>query len=460
MNEDQFDIDDELLEDEQQSPKETIKRLWDENPLFKVGVVVVGVVLIYLAYSIFLSDDEDQLDMSRVPGAKTVTSAPGEEDTDPEYREALEAANKQRAEEAQRTGTSSLPTPIGSSDARIEAPTLEDMDGENPLEVWRRRSDAVNLDRDSFADGGPETSGPSEDFDLKNQQMNLTPHQQMQPRAPQQTVSAPKGNQENMERFAEQMRAIISTKQPPAPNLISMADYPSPYQQHLNQQQELAQMQSTSAAGEMQSTNAKTPYLEEDDSASGQEEKEKEKVIIPAGTIVYAQVLNALNSDIKSPVLAQILSGPLTGSRAIGSFERQDEYLVLSFERIVDGDDVYSTEAYALDTGTTLAGIRSDVDRHWVRRVVLPAAAEFITGMGAAIAESGSTTVTVDQGAAVSDETDLDTKQEIASGVEEASSKFADILGEEEKVEVTVTLNKGTPIGIVFTESIKEGDLE
>jgi intracellular multiplication protein IcmE len=171
-------------------------------------------------------------------------------------------------------------------------------------------------------------------------------------------------------------------------------------------------------------------------------------------------VLNALSSDIKSPVLAQILSGPLTGSRAIGSFERQDEYLVLSFERIVDGDDVYSTEAYALDTGTTLAGIRSDVDRHWVRRVVLPAAAEFITGMGSAIAESGSTTVTVDQGAAVSDETDLDTQQEIASGVEEASSKFAEILEEEEDVEVTVTLDKGTPIGIVFTESIKEGDLE
>jgi hypothetical protein len=60
----------------------------------------------------------------------------------------------------------------------------------------------------------------------------------------------------------------------------------------------------------------------------------------------------------------------------------------------------------------------------------------------------------------VSDETDLDTQQEIASGVEEASSKFAEILEEEEDVEVTVTLDKGTPIGIVFTESIKEGDLE
>ncbi|MGM0422109.1 MAG: TrbI/VirB10 family protein [Pseudomonadota bacterium] len=465
MSEDQFDIDDELLEDEQQGPKETIKRLWNENPLFKVGVVVVAIVAIYIGYSVFFSDDQANLDVSHVPGAQEVTSAPGEEDTDPEYQEALEDANRQRAEEATASGGSSLPTPIGSSDARIEAPNLEDLEGENPLDVWQRRSDAVDLGRDDFAeDDGPDSSGPSEDFDLEDSQMSLTPHRQMQPRMPQETVSAPKGDNENIERFAEQMRAIISTKQPPSPNLIALGEYPSPYQQYLNQQQEMATMQQSSTEEGAQSTGLSTPYLEDDvegdDALAQEEEEKKEKVIIPAGTIVYAQVLNALNSDINSPVLAQILSGPLTGSRAIGSFERQDEYLVLNFERIVDDDDVYGAEAYALDTGTTLAGIRSDVDRHWIRRVVLPAAAEFIAGMGTAVAEAGSTNVTVDQGAAVSEQSDLDTEQEIASGIESGAEKFSEILEGEDDVEITVTLKKGTPIGIVFTESIKEGDLE
>jgi|AntRauTorcE11897_2_1112592.scaffolds.fasta_scaffold03619_3 Ca-activated chloride channel family protein len=68
-------------------------------------------------------------------------------DVDPEYREALESANRQRADEARRSGTSSLPTPIGSSDARIQAPKLNNLEGTNPLEAWRRRSDAVNVGR-------------------------------------------------------------------------------------------------------------------------------------------------------------------------------------------------------------------------------------------------------------------------------------------------------------------------
>src|SRR5690606_12018046 len=52
-----------------------------------------------------------------------------------------------------------------------------------------------------------------------------------------------------------------------------------------------------------------------------------ENIIIPAGTIEYAQLVTEANTDAPGPVMAQIASGPLAGARLIGSFQSTDNYL-------------------------------------------------------------------------------------------------------------------------------------
>lgn len=115
------------------------------------GAVAACAMLVFVSYSTTMSGrGGGGIVQDKGANFATVASNISGEDTDPEYQEALEAANQQRAEQAERAGGSSLPTPIGSSDARIQAPDLENLKGENPLEVWRRRSDAVNIGRDEF----------------------------------------------------------------------------------------------------------------------------------------------------------------------------------------------------------------------------------------------------------------------------------------------------------------------
>lgn len=447
MSED-FDIDDDLME-ENEKQKHPLLMLWQDNPVFKVIVIMVVIIILYFAYSTFFADDDTVVDMSRLGAPSTVTSVPGEGEVDPETRAAIEARNEQDAQRAAQTGTSALPTPIGSDDAKIDIPDIGD-DGTDPLSVWRRQSESVNLTNNpNEGNASTDTTPAAPTFD--GFQQPLTPVMpQVQPAPPQvQQVTNP----ELTTAFAEQMRVIISTKQP-QPASHATSNYPSPYAKYVQdvQDQELAMMESELSSGSMSS-----PAMTGDD-VSYEEMEDDDKVILPAGQVVYAQILNALNSDINSPVLAHILSGPFAGGRAIGAFQRDNEYLVLRFDKIIKDDVVYSADVYALDADTTLGGLRTGVNRHWVRRVILPAAAEFIAGVGEAIAETNETTVVTDGGNAVTDEEELDTQEELAKGVERAADKVSEIFEEDEDIEITVTLDKGTPIGMMFVESVTEGD--
>ena len=58
------------------------------------------------------------------------------------------------------------------------------------------------------------------------------------------------------------------------------------------------------------------------------------KIIIPAGTVNYGQLLTEANSDVPGPIMAQIMSGPFAGARAVGSFQTKNDYLVLQFSLV------------------------------------------------------------------------------------------------------------------------------
>ena len=448
---DDFEIDDDEFDIKDSSPKAVLKSLWEDNPAFKAGVLIVGAITLYVMYNVFFTEEKTNIAQSNLGKGSTVTAAPGEGEADPAFRQAVETANRQRAEEAAQIGGSALPTPIGAKDSRIEIPDVQGED-EDPLSVWRRTSDAVRLGKEED-EGGPEL----DELNLSDLQQPLTPVlPQIQPTTPQQQNNVTVIDPELVELLSEQMRVIIATRQPQPAQTID-AQYPSFYSQFLTQQQELEDLNQT-FADSSETAAIDTGSVVDGETPIDDSQNVDGETLLPAGNVTYAQVLNALNSDINGPVLAHILSGPFAGGRAIGQFERQGTYLVLTFQTLVKDNVAYTVDGIALDTDTTLAGVRSDVNLHIFQRVVLPAAAEFIAGFGEAVAETNETNVTVDGGAAVSNQVELDTEQEIAAGFEAGAESLSEFLDDNSDREITVKLDKGTPIGILFVQSVTEGD--
>ena len=141
----------------------------------------------------------------------------------------------------------------------------------------------------------------------------------------------------------------------------------------------------------------------------------------------------------------------------IGSFQVQNEYLVLNFDTVVHDGIALTTTAVALDPATSSPGVVTDVDHKYFQRIILPAAAAFIEGMGSAIAQSGSTTVSAGTGTTTSSTADLGAKQELFKGVEKASEKLSDILDQDgQKAKVRVVVAAGTHIGILFVKEVSK----
>ncbi len=180
-----------------------------------------------------------------------------------------------------------------------------------------------------------------------------------------------------------------------------------------------------------------------------------EEILLPAGEIVFAQTLIEANSDIEGPVLAQIVSGPLNGSKVLGTFTTvDDEYLTLNFDTLVlDGKSV-PIAGIAVDPDTNLTGMATDVDNHYLERIVLPMAASFIEGTATAISEAGLTTVTIQGDTVTSEEEEGSNDQDVAAGISEAGAEFRTILDEMVPESPTVTIAPGTPIGILFSEPV------
>ena len=183
-----------------------------------------------------------------------------------------------------------------------------------------------------------------------------------------------------------------------------------------------------------------------------------ETVLIPAGTINYGQVLIEANSDVPGPVLVQLVSGPLAGARLIGSFNvANDEYLVMEFRSIVVDGLNQPVSAIAIDPGTTLPGVATEVDNRYFSRVLLPAAARFLEGIGAAVAEDTQTTVTVSGDTVIQEQSALDFEQELGRGAEEGIGEIADFMDDQaDDIRPLVRVARGTPVGIFFTEPVLE----
>lgn len=387
------------------------------NPAAKVGVVLVAVAAIIGVVMMF-GEEAPQTQSSALPTASDVNSTPGAQEASPAYVAAVEAQNEQNLEDALKKGESTIPVPIDTPSTRLDLPEQEEK-SEDPLHRWRQlQEERVERDmRDQEA---------VEAVTVLDSQQQADAVQKMAEK-----MSAQMGSilSKNVEERAFNYVGLIKKEGTPGAGGAAGGTGAG------------------AGSGAGSGGNNVNPEFDE--------EAEEKDIIISSGDIEYAQTLIEANSDVKGPVLAQLLTGPLNGSRIIGTFSvAEDDYLVLNFSTaVVNGKDV-AISAIALDPDTTLAGMATDVDHRYFRRIFLPAAAAFISGFASAVAETGRTDVVVEGGTATTETEEADDEQRVATGVEEAADEVREILDEMGDVETLVIIKSGTPIGVLFTAPV------
>lgn len=441
----------------ERDPKNALKEAWDNNPLLKVGAVVLGLAVLYAGYALAFKSEAEVVNKSSVTAGniKETKVVPGAEVGDEVWNDAVKDKNQQEAEAAKETGGSAIPIPIAPSrEEGINLPEVQSSGSEDPLAAWRARKEQAQAQQAVEPDPLPEIPPMA--------QPDIVP--MTQPQKPVQQAAKIDAN--TIKSLAQQMRAILVAQVPPDGQKKMITQVTEPYaklqEQAAIEEAKLRDQQINGLSNGYGVVNASASGVTVDGMAanatngltSTQAALAKKKVIVPAGNIAYAQLMNQLNSDIEGPALAQVMSGPFTGGRAIGAFEMKGEFLVISFKRIIKDGVAYTINGIALNENTTLAAHQSDVDSHYFSRIVLPAAAKFVEGYAGALAETGTqTTVTPGGGAVQSDEAPSP-KESLYKGVEEAGNKISESLEQNADRPITVTVNKGTTMGILFMDSV------
>ena len=403
------DFEDESFDefDDGDEPSGTLGELVQSNPLVKIGIIFGAAALIFGTIILF-GGEEQQTAPSAVNQAPDITTAPGTEEVSPAYTSAIIDKNQQNYEEAIATGESNIPIPINTAPGVLEIQNNEEEE-EDPLQRWRRLQE-------------------------ERLQRELQSQQVIEPT----DLGGDNGRSEAINSLAEalsaQMQSVLARQGQYTYNHMDVTDA-GILQVWADKEQEQLEEQ----LGEDDPEDATIPEI----------------VVIPAGEIEYAQIITEANSDVPGPVLGQIVSGPLAGSRILGSFQVQEELISLQFNTVVVDGESLPIDAIALDPATTLPGMATDVDHRYLQRIVIPTAAKFIEGVASAVAESGRTSVSVEGDTVVQEEQPLDLKEEIATGIEDAGSELSEIIDEmNEDVEPLIIIKSGTPMGLLFLQPI------
>ena len=395
-----------------QGLKAKFGEMWRNSPAFKFGVIAASVAAVggggYMMTGGGAKPVAPDAQESRVSGGEHVKGTVGA-DTTPEYNNLLQDANKQRAKEALQSGQSAIPTPVGN----VENTAPKKEQPVDPLAMWRQAEQQQ-----------PKPTPPPAPI-LQQEAPNNNVGQQQQQDLSQLTTA-----------MQQQISALTAAWQPTQATVVSFAT-----------DKQTAPNNGTAQAG---STNGPTA------NGTPVPEKKTAKVVVPAGDILYGTMITEANSDVPGPILAQIMSGPLKDGRLIGAFQVSEEYLVMQFTTLSLHGHSYAINALALDPNTTLGGMATETDQRYFSRLVLPAAAAFISRFGQAISQPPQTT-TVSNGTVTISQGQATTKDALYGGMGDAASQvsqFVSAAGNAVKPLVRVASN--TPIGIFFTKPVTD----
>jgi intracellular multiplication protein IcmE len=384
--------------------KSNVAEAWRTRPIFKLLVLMIAVGALIAALIGFLSP-KPELGASKMGNVPTIVEPPGGKAT-PAFIEAQQKANQQRIQEEAQAGGSAIPTPLPNG-ISIE----QKHDQTDPLVQFR-----AELEKQK-----------------EEQRKQIQVLQQQTNQQQQLTVQQDQQIQDKIGQvMSTQMGQLFELWKPKGMSVVTGVDPHSG-----------AAATNTAANNDRNKSN----------------KDNKIPPVIAAGTINYGQMLTAANSDVPhAPILAQILSGPLSGARAVGSFKVEHDLMVLKFGLATLKGKEYKIDAYAIDPDTTLPALATEVDHRYFARVVLPAAAAFIGELGSTLGKKPTNTV-VTNGVVITEQASTGIKDGLYAGMGAAGNSIANFFGQEaSNTKVLVEVGVGTPIGLLFASAVCPGE--
>jgi len=391
--------------------KNNLMEAWRTQPLFKLMVIMIFVG-IAIAGALGAFSGPPKPEQSKIVNTPGISEAPGGK-ASPYFIEQNTQANQERASAAMKQGTSAMPTPVGQN---VDLGDLGDKKQEDPLAEFRAETERLKQEMHQ------EKQQNAQQIQIIQQQVQQKP---------------PEREDDSLARaMQKQMQELMAAWTPRNMKVVEGTEPKEKEQPAKPQNGEiLAQTSATQVAFAAQ---------------------QKEKTIVQAGTVNYAQMLTEANSDVPGPILAQVLSGPFTGGRAIGHFKTMTDFLIIEFNLINFKGKDYPVKVLALDPDTTLGGLVTEVDHRYFDRVILPAAASFVSEFGSQLGQGGSN-VTVSGDTVLVEQASKSYKEALYSGLGQAGKSVGQFLQQEaQQIKPLVRVATGTPMGLFFLTSVKE----
>ena len=393
-------------------------------------IIVLTAIVLYGLMNYFTqqSTSVEEQSPSRVDSAPQISTVPGQNTDNVRYRELQQQANEEKAAEAKKEVKSFVPTLVN----KAEDDGLLD----RILEEKRREKEEQEQARQNALKQAQELSQKR----LAEQQARidrLRREQEQKRQAADMARQAEKKAQEQSKLVEEHKRALAQKIAQ-----INTAESYTPKQAYVagsanattNNAQGVGSVQGVDQAGSLSS-----------------------QPLYKAGTILYAVVETSMNTDEPAPILAKITSGPLAGSRLIGSSRalgsQWAQSVVIEFSTVSVPylPNSQSIQAIAVDPVTARTALADEVNHHYLQRYGSLFFSKLLEGYAQAIQDSGTTT-----------ETDSNTGNETVTNSEKSDSeKFFIALGNVGTAlssqvatgidrPVTITINQGSPIGLLL----------
>lgn len=180
---------------------------------------------------------------------------------------------------------------------------------------------------------------------------------------------------------------------------------------------------------------------------------------VKAGTIMYAVLLTAVNSDEPGPVLAEIVQGKFKGARLMGTLSNQGQKVLLSFNTLTlpKLSESVAINTVAIDENTARTALSSDTNNHyWLRYGTLFASA-FIQGYGQSFINSApnyNISLFPSPTPAQPAQTNLSPRDRIFVGLGQVGLQYSSVLRDIFNTPPTVKVFSGTPMGILFLSDL------
>lgn len=402
-------------------------------------MIVFGAIFFYALISYFMSTDANsaQQQTSQVDSAPRVDTTPGSVTENERYRALQEQANDEKSQEAKKKMESFVPTLVNRAQ----------QDEDDVLDrILAEKKREKELEEDSRQKALREAQELSQKR-LREQQERmdkLRDEQEQRRRAAEQARLA--------EQKAKEHQAKVSNRKQIYLNAISQIDS--------NDRYTPSQQYTVGSASNGGIATAGNPTVQSgasvDNDLTNATSAPNTAPLYKAGSILYAVIETSLNTDEPAPILAKITSGPLAGSRLIGSSQglgsQWSQAIVLQFNTISIPmmPRSQSIECIAVDPATARTALADEVNNHYIQRYGALFFSNILQGYSQAIQSSGATT-----------KTDLDGNETTTNQETNEAEKFLIALGNVGTAlsaqvatninrPVTIKMNQGSPIGLLL----------